>query len=137
MLIYQQPAALRKRQDELALRTDVNVVASFDSTVFAGVSVETNHEDIGILESLPDVVNVWPNRRYALPPFVTNGVAENVNSTADMSVHKFTGVDKLHRLGIFGKGAKIGVIDTGIDYNHTAVLAYFLIHPFRWRLGLC
>ncbi|MGL5379548.1 S8 family serine peptidase, partial [Clostridium sp.] len=28
------------------------------------------------------------------------------------------GVDKLHKEGITGKGIKVGVIDTGIDYNH-------------------
>ena len=28
------------------------------------------------------------------------------------------GVDKLHNEGITGKGIKIGVLDTGIDYNH-------------------
>ncbi|MGL4797430.1 MAG: S8 family serine peptidase, partial [Paraclostridium sp.] len=28
------------------------------------------------------------------------------------------GIDKLHEEGIKGKGMKVGVIDTGIDYNH-------------------
>ena len=28
------------------------------------------------------------------------------------------GVDRLHEEGIFGEGIKVGVIDTGIDYNH-------------------
>ena len=28
------------------------------------------------------------------------------------------GVDKLHSEGITGKGIKVGVLDTGIDYNH-------------------
>ncbi|KAH6897589.1 pyrolysin [Coprinopsis sp. MPI-PUGE-AT-0042] len=32
--------------------------------------------------------------------------------------HKMTGVDKLHAEGITGKGVKIGIIDSGVDYNH-------------------
>ncbi|KAH6688448.1 subtilase [Plectosphaerella plurivora] len=117
---YAHTAALRKRQDELAQRPDVNVVASFDSDIFAGVSVETDDLDAETLQSFADVVNVWPSRRYPMPSFGTNEVAESLDGAADMAVHKVTGVDKLHQLGIFGKGAKIGVIDTGIDYNHTA-----------------
>lgn len=32
-----------------------------------------------------------------------------------------TGVDKLHNEGHFGKGITVGVIDTGIDYNHPSL----------------
>ena len=31
----------------------------------------------------------------------------------------FLGADKLHKLGLAGKGMKIGIIDTGIDYTHS------------------
>jgi minor extracellular serine protease Vpr len=31
----------------------------------------------------------------------------------------FLGADKLHQLGITGKGMRIGIIDTGIDYTHS------------------
>jgi subtilisin family serine protease len=32
-----------------------------------------------------------------------------------------TGVDKVHALGVKGKGIKIGIIDTGVDYRHPAL----------------
>ncbi|KAI9047025.1 hypothetical protein LZ554_009099 [Drepanopeziza brunnea f. sp. 'monogermtubi'] len=38
-----------------------------------------------------------------------------------LSALEMTGVNKLHRLGIKGKGIKIGIIDTGIDYRHPAL----------------
>jgi hypothetical protein len=31
------------------------------------------------------------------------------------------GIDKLHKLGIKGKGIKIGIIDSGVDYRHPAL----------------
>lgn len=31
------------------------------------------------------------------------------------------GVDKLYQAGILGKGIKIGVVDTGVDYRHPAL----------------
>ncbi|KAJ3050834.1 hypothetical protein HK097_008174 [Rhizophlyctis rosea] len=37
------------------------------------------------------------------------------------SWHIKTGVDQLHKKGIYGKGIKIGVFDTGVDYMHPAL----------------
>lgn len=34
-----------------------------------------------------------------------------------------TGVDRLHDLGIYGKGVKIAIVDTGVEYTHSAVSA--------------
>ncbi len=36
-----------------------------------------------------------------------------------------TGVDKAHAAGIKGKGIKIGIIDTGVDYRHPSLGACF------------
>jgi subtilisin family serine protease len=35
-----------------------------------------------------------------------------------LTTHKMCGVDKLHAEGLAGQGVKIGIIDTGFDYNH-------------------
>ena len=42
------------------------------------------------------------------------------------SIHGMTGVDKLHEAGILGKGVTVAVVDTGIDYMHSAVSFLYL-----------
>ena len=32
-----------------------------------------------------------------------------------------TGVDKLHDEGLIGHGILVGILDTGVDYNHPAL----------------
>ncbi len=45
----------------------------------------------------------------------------NVSSKSDINAPlAMTGVQRLHKKGIKGKGIKIAVIDTGIDYLHPA-----------------
>lgn len=51
----------------------------------------------------------------AQPPLAVSGNG-NLASSLEMG-----GVDKLHQLGIKGKGIKVGVIDTGVDYRHPAL----------------
>jgi len=43
---------------------------------------------------------------------------QNVTGIDRYNSSKFIGADKLNQLGLTGKGIKVGVIDTGIDYTH-------------------
>ncbi|KAI0887884.1 subtilisin-like protein [Annulohypoxylon maeteangense] len=71
----------------------------------------------GIQENWSTVGN--PVRSYEDPPampMVSPKPDGNLASTLEMA-----GVDKLHGLGIKGKGVKVGIIDTGVDYRHPAL----------------
>ncbi|KAI1456967.1 subtilisin-like protein [Annulohypoxylon moriforme] len=60
-----------------------------------------------------------PLRSYEDPPempMVSPKPDGKLSSTLEMA-----GVDKLHQLGVKGKGVKVGIIDTGIDYRHPAL----------------
>lgn len=37
------------------------------------------------------------------------------------SPHRMTGVDKVHEVGIYGKGVRVAIIDTGVHYLHPAL----------------
>jgi subtilisin family serine protease len=99
---------------------DIKVVKSFNSDVFTGASVETETYNIDSLQQLPGVKRVWRNHFIPLtvptPDFLPDDVAAR-NYTS----HNTTGVSKLHARGYFGKGVKIGVVDTGTAWDHPAV----------------
>ncbi|KAK6957106.1 hypothetical protein Daesc_002391 [Daldinia eschscholtzii] len=69
------------------------------------------------LPELPSIDN--PFRSYANPPAMPKIVPKadgDLSSALEMA-----GVDKLHQLGVKGKGIKIGIVDTGVDYRHPAL----------------
>jgi subtilase family serine protease len=68
------------------------------------------------------VANVWTMKTVPLAQPMKPREAVEIKSRAlNYSMHQWTGVNKLHREGIRGKGAKVAIIDTGIDYTHKAV----------------
>jgi subtilisin family serine protease len=99
------------------------------------------------LKSIPEVVAVYPNRlvsksasiqsevKLEAPTAIKTNPAINqtytrVDSSSNLphitgvdtaSVLKMADVDKVHALGIKGKGMKIVFIDTGVDYAHPSL----------------
>ncbi|KAI0128290.1 subtilase [Xylariales sp. AK1849] len=109
---------------------------TFDSSLFKGASVrlnnlETSEADAASLAALPNVKAVWPMSLYSLPPvevvWTGSSTAESVQNVRrqtdndTFSPHVMTQVDKLRAQGIVGEGIKIGIIDTGVDYQHPAL----------------
>ncbi|OTB18556.1 hypothetical protein K445DRAFT_315383 [Daldinia sp. EC12] len=108
------------RRDGLASAEGIKIVKSFNSPIFSGASIETDSYSINKLERMPGVLRVWPNEQVYLNPAepkVLDGLPTNFNYTT----HNVTGVSKLHEAGIYGKGAKVGIVDSGTWYNHTAL----------------
>lgn len=134
-------SSFHKRAAEII---DYTVRVEFNNpSYFFGLSINVKPgENIELLKELPEVKNVWVNGYYERPtPFEIHEVPEtlSVNATAQLQKRdaapvthvtgtsrvnsglEMTGVDRLHALGIKGKGMKIGIIDSGIDYRHPAL----------------
>ncbi|KAK0523902.1 hypothetical protein OC842_005999 [Tilletia horrida] len=111
-----------------------------DKTLFYGQSVTLENEhDVQALHAFDNTAAVYPVRRVKMHshrpmhhhrhravPFGKRDDAPNsVGGTAagndTFSPHAMTGIDQLHASGMFGKGIKVGVMDSGVDYTHDAL----------------
>ncbi|THH29254.1 hypothetical protein EUX98_g4919 [Antrodiella citrinella] len=111
-------SALRKRDVGFQVNKEFN-----HEGIFVGASVTLdNANDRKEILQIPGVKAVRPLIRVPAPKPVSVHVVTGVDDPAlppdSESTHVLTGVDKLHAQGIAGKGIKIGILDTGIDFTH-------------------
>ncbi|KAF9099221.1 hypothetical protein BGX23_003456 [Mortierella sp. AD031] len=104
-----------------ARKIDYKVRNQYDIFNGAAITINSKHDGRD-LASLPGVKNVWPIRIHEIPKLQKSTVKPTDPLAA--SLHHMTGVDIVHRkLKLTGKGVKVGIIDTGIDYKHPAFAA--------------
>ncbi|EDR11679.1 pyrolysin [Laccaria bicolor S238N-H82] len=88
--------------------------------LFVGAALTVT--DAIALQNSPGIKAIRPVTTFQRPKPVSVHVVSGPYDPAippdSESTHILTGVDKLHAKGITGKGIKIGIIDTGIDYTH-------------------
>ncbi|KAF4820075.1 Minor extracellular protease vpr [Colletotrichum siamense] len=128
------------------LRSDgLSVVPRLDLKyrLFNGASIrveddEEPHVTAGKIAGKLSVKGVWPVRKIQMPKPNPSSVGRNGTATGEAllrsiknrreeaakdtySTHVMTQVDKLREAGFTGKGIKVGIVDTGVDYRHPAL----------------
>ncbi|KAL8387692.1 hypothetical protein RB595_009736 [Gaeumannomyces hyphopodioides] len=113
----------------------------FGSRAFRGVSFRLDNPDgpeestqakFRRISELPQVKNLWPVTVVPMPKPVVHWTAAgtplaDVHRRAAAAVggsyapHVQTQVDRLLAEGFTGKGLRIGIVDTGVDYTHPAL----------------
>ncbi|ORZ22157.1 peptidase S8/S53 domain-containing protein [Absidia repens] len=87
------------------------------------------------LQNCPYIDQYWPGKRYARPNVIRYAPAPHTfNRTGTAPVyyidpgspnlkyaHAMTEVDRAKRAGWTGNGIKVGILDSGIDYNHPSL----------------
>lgn len=110
---------MKKEQEtfkEYAKKNGLKVDKTYQTT-FNGMAVIIPANEIEGLLNVNGVKAVYKSHTFSIEPDETmSGNEEETPHMADSI--PFLGIDKLHEEGITGKGVKVGVIDTGIDYHH-------------------
>ncbi|KAK8085648.1 hypothetical protein PG997_006919 [Apiospora hydei] len=99
----------------------VKVTKSFKSGIFKGLSIEAAEDNVHTLQAFVEVSKAWPIGRIKLAPATPLATFSDDAAAANYSVHEWTGVDKVHATGNFGKGVTVAIVDTGTDYHHPAL----------------
>ncbi|OAV95385.1 hypothetical protein PTTG_05438 [Puccinia triticina 1-1 BBBD Race 1] len=92
--------------------------------VFFGVSIELSDEDdLQHLESSAHVEKISPVDKIArASTFDQRTLDSPIDSTPSLYPPQIqTRITELHKMGIYGKGVKVALIDTGIDCSHPAL----------------
>ncbi|KZV95486.1 subtilisin-like protease [Exidia glandulosa HHB12029] len=103
---------------------DFQLHKEWNSDIFTGAVIELAQlQDVAHLHTIPQVRSVRRVTVYDGPKvvhgFVPDGPSDPKLPGGDrQSTHVMLGVDKARERGLTGKGIRIGVIDTGVDYTH-------------------
>ena len=71
------------------------------------------------LSNMKGVKNIWEDLVIQAPEPKIMTLNEN-SKKENNEIHGLTAVDVLHKQGYYGEGAKVGIIDTGLNYHHPA-----------------
>jgi len=86
---------------------------SFDR-LWNGLSIQIDRTQVSALSRIPGVKAIYPVETYTLPSALTNQEAPDMSTALAM-----TGADIAQSsLGLTGEGIKVGIIDTGVDFDH-------------------
>ncbi|KAH7105764.1 subtilisin-like protein [Auriculariales sp. MPI-PUGE-AT-0066] len=111
--------------EELDRRLPANAVKTkkkYESDVFNGAAIEiTNVDDLKTITSMQGVKAVRPVLLVKGPHLNFQKPGKPAKAPGQYPPNIMTGVDKVQAKGNRGKGIKIGIIDSGVDYNHPAL----------------
>ncbi|MBX9975074.1 S8 family serine peptidase [Cytobacillus firmus] len=86
---------------------------------FNGMAIKLPANEIEKLLESEEVKAIYSELEVRItPPKPDKDKDKEEGSATKVDSIPFLNIDKLHKEGLTGKGVKIGVIDTGVDYNH-------------------
>ncbi|MFD1735196.1 S8 family serine peptidase [Bacillus salitolerans] len=92
----------------LKKETSIKVHQQF-SVAFTGYSISGPRKVINKLKQIQSVDNIYPNQTYQVT------IDQSVPYIGAEEIRSYLDADQQH---LTGKGIKVGVIDTGVDYTH-------------------
>ncbi|KAJ3107301.1 hypothetical protein HDU97_004440 [Phlyctochytrium planicorne] len=106
---------------------NVTIRQKISMKFFNGVSFKINSDtksadrEMSLVSNIPRILNAFKVHRV-LPSKPRVITTEGLEKYAVEGIHILTGVNQArNELGLTGKGIKVAIIDSGIDYNHEAL----------------
>ncbi|TLD19593.1 hypothetical protein PspLS_09337 [Pyricularia sp. CBS 133598] len=120
------------------IASDAHVKMDLKFELFKGASIQFHDSDhaeetAAKVAEMPAIRRIWPQRLYKIPDYKVSwaGNLPDAQAKAVMrrqsdgndtfTPHLMTQVNQLRNKGIVGKGVKVAVIDSGVDYKHPAL----------------
>ncbi len=131
--------AINKEQNELitilkSLSPEIQILYKY-KMVLNAVTVLAPNEFLNKIKGLGEITYSESSGNFSRPVVFENSLSNASPGITERNSSKFIGAEALNKQGITGKGMKVGVIDTGIDYTHSMFLgvgteeAYKAIDP--------
>lgn len=98
------------------------IIRSFKKA-YSGVAMTLPANEVKKLLQSKVVKAIHKNNVVSIEP--SSNSEQEIGKEASLDSGSFLNVDKLHSQGYTGKGVKVAVIDTGIDYNHPDLKSAF------------
>ncbi|MGL5330074.1 MAG: S8 family serine peptidase [Peptostreptococcaceae bacterium] len=109
---------ISKSQKSKSINKKLEIVNEYD-TVFNGMAINIAGNDIEKLLECDEVKTIYKNEQVNLElPQQNDKVKQGEIAPFMLDSKNDIGVTKLHEEDIKGEGIKVGVLDTGVDYNH-------------------
>ncbi len=116
-----------RRQRTNAYDTNKIAITHEYHYAYAGVAMQLPGTAVNLLVESPVVERIWLDATYTLS-------TDRKMETYQMRSNEFINVSQVHAEGFSGQGVRVGVIDTGIDYNHPDLTSSY--HGYRFEEGV-
>lgn len=103
--------------DDNNKKVDYKITRSYKNA-FNGVSMNLPANQIKNLLKSKAVKSVWSNETFSIDPPAEGNDQLKADEVKAGNYSPYDALDRLHAEGFTGKGIKVGILDTGIDYNH-------------------
>lgn len=103
---------------EQARAAGIKLRERFSFKLVNALSFDATKDELKLLQEHDAIKAIYPMLSHRPPKVIA---ARNDKTPKLKFAHSITGVAEAHSMGFTGKGIKVGIIDSGIDYMHPAL----------------